>query len=496
MVNLTKLLRSNAAELVRLFQSEPNLIDEYVMETYEVINKVEDLIKSYITLRPLNEVLRDCREVREKIKNGFRGRLSGLLIAVKDVIVTKNLRTTCASKMLIDFIPPYNATVIERITAEGGIIIGKTNMDEFAMGSTTENSYFFPTRNPWDLSRVPGGSSGGSATAISAYEATIALGSDTGGSIRLPAAYTGTVGLKPTYGLVSRYGLISYGTSLEQIGPMARNVGDLALLLSVIAGHDPRDSTSLYIGGVDYMEYLRLTPMRKYKIATIRECIDEGVDKAVLTSFNKSIHLLESEGFEVSEVSIPAIRYSLPAYYIIAMAEASSNLARYDGIRYGYHVRVEDRLWDEVYSEVRSNGFGAEVKKRILLGTFVLSAGYYDQYYLKASKVRKLLYDEFLRIFNRYDAVLTPTAPSLPPKIGEAITDPIKLYLLDIYTCTANLVGLPAISIPADVVNDLPVGIQFIGPRLEEGTLINIAYIYEFKRGLRDLIPTAVRHYV
>ncbi len=491
-----KLLRNDAVELVKLFQSDPNLIDEYVMETYEVIDEVEDLIKSYITLRPLDDVLRDCREVRERVRKGFKGRLAGLLIAVKDVIVTKNLRTTCASKTLIDFLPPYNATVIDRITAEGGIIVGKTNMDEFAMGSTTENSFFFPTHNPWDLSRVPGGSSGGSATAVSAYEATMALGSDTGGSIRLPAAYTGISGLKPTYGLVSRYGLISYGTSLEQIGPMARNVGDLALLLSVIAGHDPRDSTSLYVDEVDYTRFLRLTPIKNYKIAVIRECIEEGVDKAVLTSLNRSIYLLESEGFEISEVSIPAIKYALPTYYIIAMAEASSNLARYDGVRYGYHVRVEDRLWDEAYSEVRSNGFGIEVKKRILLGTFVLSAGYYDQYYLKASKVRKLLYDEFLKIFNQYDVVLTPTAPSLPPKIGEVITDPMKLYLSDIYVCTANLVGLPAISIPAGIVDDMPVGIQLIGPKLGEGTLINIAYIHEFKTGLKNLTPTVVRPYV
>lgn len=496
MVSLKKLLRKSALELVKLFHSDPNLIEEYVVETYELIDKVEDLVKSYITLRPLDDVVADCKRIREKIRNGFKGRLAGLLIAVKDVIITKNLRTTCASKMLIDFIPPYNATVIERVVREGGIIIGKTNMDEFAMGSTTENSYFFPTRNPWDLSRVPGGSSGGSATAISAYEASIALGSDTGGSVRLPAAYTGTVGLKPTYGLVSRYGLISYGTSLEQIGPMARNVGDLALLLSVISGYDPRDSTSLYVSGVDYTEFLKPTPIKKYKIAIIRECVDEGVDKAVLTSLNRSIYRLESEGFEVSEISVPVIRYALPAYYIIAMAEASSNLARYDGVRYGYHVEVENKLWDEVYSEVRSSGFGIEVKRRILLGTFVLSAGYYDQYYLKASKVRKLLHDEFLKIFSNYDVVLTPTAPTLPPKIGEVITDPIKLYLSDTYTTTANLTGLPAISIPADVVDGLPVGIQLIGPKLGEGELINIAYLHELKTGLKDLVPTVVRPYV
>ncbi|MEM0453381.1 MAG: Asp-tRNA(Asn)/Glu-tRNA(Gln) amidotransferase subunit GatA [Sulfolobales archaeon] len=469
---------------------------EYVLETYEVINKVEESIRSYITLRPLDDVLRDCQFVSDKIKKGFRGRLTGLLIAVKDVITTKNLRTTCASKMLSDFIPPYDATVVERITKEGGIVIGKTNMDEFAMGSTTENSAFFITHNPWDLSRVPGGSSGGSATAVSAYEATLSLGSDTGGSVRLPASYTGTVGIKPTYGLVSRYGLISYGTSLEQVGPIARNVSDAALILSVIAGHDPRDSTSLRIDGVDYSEFLKPTPIRKYKVALIKECINEGVDNAVISSFNKSLYRLESEGFEVSEVSLPTIKYALPTYYIIAMAEASSNLARYDGIRYGYHLDVENKTWDEVYAEARSDGFGLEVKKRILLGTFVLSAGYYDQYYLKASKVRKLLHDEFTKILSKYDVVITPTAPSLPPKISEAIVDPIKLYLSDIYTSTVNLIGLPAISIPADIVNGLPVGIQLIGPKLGEGLLINIAYIHEVKSGLKNLIPTVVSPYV
>ncbi|MCS7108234.1 MAG: Asp-tRNA(Asn)/Glu-tRNA(Gln) amidotransferase subunit GatA [Sulfolobales archaeon] len=483
-------------ELVKLFHADPSLIYEYVIETYELIRKVEDSIKSYITLKPLDEVLKECKIVSDKIKDGFKGRLAGLLIAVKDVISTKGLLTTCGSKMLSNYIPPYDATVIERVSAEGGIIIGKTNMDEFAMGSTTENSAFFITRNPWDLSRVPGGSSGGSATAVSAYEATISLGSDTGGSVRLPASYTGTVGVKPTYGLVSRYGLISYGTSLEQVGPIVRDVSDAALILSVLSGHDPRDSTSLKVEAVDYTTFLKPIPLKKYRVAIIKECINEGVDSSVLSSFNKSIYRLENEGFEVSEVSIPIIRYALPTYYIIAMAEASSNLSRYDGIRYGYHVDVENKLWDEAYTESRSYGFGLEVKKRILLGTFVLSAGYYDQYYLKASKVRKLLYDEFSRILSHYDVVITPTAPSLPPRIGEAISDPMKLYLSDIYTATVNLIGLPAMSIPADIVNDLPVGIQLIGPRLSEGSLINIAYIHEVKSGLKNLIPTAVRPYV
>lgn len=496
MITLSRLIRKGATELVELFRSDPRLIEEYVVGTYEVIDRVEDLVRSYITLRPLNEVLADGVKVREILTNGFKGRLAGLLIAVKDVIVTKNLRTTCASKILYDFIPPYNATVIERIIGEGGIVLGKTNMDEFAMGSTTENSAFFKTRNPWDLDRVPGGSSGGSAVAVAAYEASIALGSDTGGSIRVPAAYTGVVGIKPTYGLVSRYGLISYGTSLEQIGPMARNVSDLALLLSVIVGYDPRDSTTLRVKDLDYMKFLKPTPMKKYKIAVIRECVGEGVDNTVLTAFSRSLRRFEEEGLEVLEVGIPIIKYALPAYYIIAMAEASSNLARYDGVRYGYHVSVEGRTWDEVYAEVRSEGFGLEVKKRILLGTFVLSAGYYDQYYLKASKIRKLLYDEFMKLFEDVDVVVTPTTPTLPPRFGEALTDPLKLYLLDTYTVVANLTGLPAISVPSDIVNGVPVGLQLIGPRLSEGYLINLAYIHELKSGLKDLVPTVVGGYV
>lgn len=487
-----KLIENNITHLVEQFRSNPSLIEEYIYEVYEVINKVEDKVNSYITLRPLNDVLDEYRRLRDRIKYGFKGRLIGITVAVKDCIVTKGIRTTCASRMLQDFIPPYNATVVERIINEGGIVIGKTNMDEFAMGSTTENSAFYVTRNPWDLSRVAGGSSGGSAAAVASREASIALGSDTGGSIRTPASYTGTVGMKPTYGLVSRYGLIAYANSLEQIGPIARNISDLALMLSIISGHDPKDSTSLKVYDVNYDRYLSKVPLRNYKIAVIKECVEQGVDNAIMQAFNKAINRFESEGFEVTEVSMPLIRYGLPAYYIIADAEASSNLARYDGIRYGYHIGVNERLYDEVYSEVRSCGFGLEVKRRILLGTFVLSAGYYDQYYLKALKVRKLLRDEFVRVFSQYDFIAIPTTPTLPPKVGEVIDDPLKLYLMDIYTVLANLVGIPAISLPADIVGGLPVGIQILGPELSEGYLINIAYIYEEISKLRDLMPPLV----
>ena len=489
---MKKLIENNITYLVEQFYSNPSLIEEYIHEVYEVIGKVEDRVKSYITLRPLEDVLDEFRKLRDRIKYGFKGRLLGIAVAVKDCIVTRGIRTTCASRMLQDFIPPYNATVVERIINEGGIIIGKTNMDEFAMGSTTENSAFYVTRNPWDLSRVAGGSSGGSAAAVSSREASIALGSDTGGSIRTPASYTGTVGMKPTYGLVSRYGLIAYANSLEQIGPIARNLSDLTLMLSIISGHDPKDSTSLKIYDTNYDRYLSKAPLKNYKIAVIKECIEQGVDRAVMQAFNRAISRFESEGLEVTEVSMPLIKYGLPAYYIIADAEASSNLARYDGIRYGYHVGVGERSYDDVYSEVRSYGFGLEVKRRILLGTFVLSAGYYDQYYLKALKVRRLLRNEFVRIFNRYDFIAIPTTPTPPPKIGEAIDDPLKLYLMDIYTVLANLVGIPAISIPADIVDGLPIGIQILGPELSEGYLINIAYIYEEISKLRDLTPPLV----
>lgn len=490
---MSKLIFMEAAQLTDMFANDPSLIEEYIIETYEVIEKVEPVIRSYITLRPLDEVLNEYMKLRERISKGLIGRLTGLLIAIKDNIVTRGIRTTCASKMLYDFIPPYNATVIEKILSEGGIVIGKTNMDEFAMGSTTETSSFFITRNPWNPEHVPGGSSGGSAAAVASYEATLSLGSDTGGSVRAPAAFTGIVGIKPTYGLVSRYGLIAYANSLEQIGPMARSVRDLALLLTVIAGHDPRDSTSLKVEGVNYLSYVRPEPMKKYRVAIVRECVEEGVEGPVKMAFNKGIGRLEEEGIEVSEISIPLIKYSLPAYYIIATAEASSNLARYDGVRYGYHKEVEDRLWEDVYSDVRSDAFGIEVKRRILLGTFVLSAGYYDQYYLKASKVRKLLHDSLANIFNYYDALAMPTMPILPPKIGERIDDPLKLYVMDINTVLANLTATPAISIPADIVYDLPVGLQLIGPKLGEGILINMAYIHEVKSGLKNLVPVWVK---
>ncbi len=477
----------------------PRYIFEYIDETYEVIEKVEDKIRSFITLRSKEDVLRDAKKVYSKLIEGKAGRLAGVLIAIKDNISTKGLRTTCASKILEDYIPPYDATVITKIKMEDAIIIGKTNMDEFAMGSTTENSAFFPTRNPWDPNRVPGGSSGGSATAVAALESLTALGSDTGGSIRAPAAFTGCVGLKPTYGLVSRYGLIAYASSMDQIGPITRTVMDSALILDIISGLDPHDATSLEKRFLKPLTYYAEKGYRgdvEFSIVVLEEMVGEGVESAVRSSFMRTIRKLEANGINVGWTSRPIIKYALPTYYIIAMAEASSNLARYDGLRYGLHESVEGRSWYEVFAKVRSRGFGKEVKRRILLGTYVLSAGYYQAYYVRASKVRRLIRDTLNLLLRKYDFIASPTMPVLPPRLGERIVDPLKLYAIDINTVLANLAGLPAISIPSDVVDGLPVGFQLIGNELREDELISASAFIESIINLAPLVPPMVRSYV
>ncbi len=457
-------------------EENPDFLFKYVEEVYKIIERYEETIRAYITLRPLDDVIKEAEGV---LRRGSLGPLAGALVAVKDNINTKGIRTTCGSRMLENYVPPYNATVVERIKAAGGIIIGKTNMDEFAMGSTTENSSFFPTRNPWDPERVPGGSSGGSAAAVAACEATVALGSDTGGSIRLPAAYTGTVGLKPTYGLVSRYGLVAYASSLDQVGPIGRRVGDVARVLSVIAGYDPQDSTSLKVEVPDYGQFVKEEPLRKYRAVVIEEMVGEGVDRGVVKVLEQVVNKLEGYDIEVEFRSMPVLEYSLPAYYIIAMAEASSNLARYDGLRYGIQLGVEGLLWTKAYTQVRKVGFGDEVKRRILLGTYVLSEGLYEGYYMKAAKVRRMVYDSFRKLFTEFDLALSPTAPAPPPKLGEVVTDPLKLYSLDINTVPINLAGLPAISVPGGVAGGLPVGVQLFGPPLSEGILLNVARVVE-----------------
>lgn len=481
-----KYISTPAYRLIEEFKSDPQKIHDYVDAIYDRIERVEPKVKAYITIRSRDEVHRDV-DILIKFGNSERP-LFGILVAVKDNISTRGIRTTCASKMLENYVPPYDATAIRRLKLAGAIVLGKTNMDEFAMGSTTETSAFYPTRNPWDLSRVPGGSSGGSAAALVAGEATLALGSDTGGSIRNPAAFTATFGLKPTYGLVSRYGLIAYASSMDQIGPLARNTRDLALLLSVIAGHDKYDATSLSVAIPNFVKLLDEYVHReqKLRIAVVKELFEKS-DDSVQSVANKALNKLCSI-HECDEIELKYTQHIVAAYYIIAMAEASSNLARYDGVRYGLKVDVENRSWIDVYTEVRTRGFGYEVKKRIALGAFVLSAGYRDMYYIKALRFRRMLKELFNEIFKRFDLVVSPTMPILPPKLGELVVDPIKMYLADINTVIANLIGIPAISIPVGFYGRLPVGLQFMAPPLAEDRLLYVSQQLEDMLKIRDLI--------
>ncbi len=476
-------------KLLEEFYSDPTKVFEYLEAIYDRIDRVENKVKAYITIIPKEKSLRYAEELVKKFRDSkVLPPLFGIAIAVKDNISTKGIRTTCASKMLENYIPPYDATVIERIKAAGCIIIGKTNMDEFAMGSTTETSAFYPTRNPWDLERSPGGSSGGSAAALVSGETSLALGSDTGGSIRNPAAFTATYGLKPTYGLVSRYGLIAYGSSLDQIGPMARNTRDLAILLNVISGYDERDSTSLPIRKQNYVELMDrlIYEEPKLQIGIIKELF-EGSEDSVKSIAYKAVDKLCTYHI-CEELSIPYTKQIVAAYYIIAMAEASSNLARYDGIRYGLRESVENRDWIEVYNDVRTKGFGYEVKKRIALGAYVLSIGYREMYYIRALRFRRMLRDKFNEIFKRFDAVVSPTMPILPPKLGEFIEDPIKMYLCDVNTVIANLIGAPAISIPIGFSNRLPIGLQIMSKPLNEPIILYLSNQLENAIGYRDLI--------
>ncbi|MFP3200875.1 MAG: Asp-tRNA(Asn)/Glu-tRNA(Gln) amidotransferase subunit GatA [Sulfolobus sp.] len=451
--------------------------EEYVEKTYEIIEKVEKKIHAFITIRPKEEVL---KEVKEKVKQR-EGKLAGVLIAVKDNISTKGIRTTCASKMLEEYIPPYDATVIEKLKQEGAVILGKTNMDEFAMGSTTETSYFGPTRNPWDLERTPGGSSGGSGAALASNIVQLALGSDTGGSIRAPAAFNAVFGLKPSYGTVSRYGLVAYANSLEQIGPMARNAYDLELLYTIISGDDWRDATTINFE----KKPIELSELKGIKIGLLKNILDYS-QKEVQSIFNSLLNKLTSEGVEINEVELKYAEYALPAYYIIAMSEASSNLARFDGVRYGYS-KYYDGVWKETFAKNRGEGFGIEVKRRILLGSFILSAGYYEQYYVKALKVRRLIKDELDSLLKKFDLIVSPTMPVLPPKIGEVIDDPLRMYAMDLNTVLANLAGIPALSQPAGFYNNLPVGLQLMGKYLSDYYLIAVSKLIQKITKLYDL---------
>jgi aspartyl-tRNA(Asn)/glutamyl-tRNA(Gln) amidotransferase subunit A len=403
--------------------------------------------------------------------------LRGIPIAVKDILCTAGIPTTCGSRILEDFIPPYDATVVARLKAAGAVILGKTNTDEFAMGSSTENSAFFPTHNPWDLERVPGGSSGGSAAAVAAGECLGALGTDTGGSVRQPAALCGIVGLKPTYGRVSRYGLIAFASSLDQVGVLTRDVTDAAILLNVIAGHDPLDSTSLDAPVPDATAALT-GDIRGMRVGVPREYFIPGMQPEVEAAVRAALEKLADLGAEIVEVSLPHTDYALPVYYLIAPAEASANLARYDGVRYG--LRIVGNSLEDTYKQTRGQGFGPEVKRRIMLGTYALSAGYYDAYYLKAQKVRTLIKGDFDRAFQQVDVIVTPTSPTTAFRIGEKTDDPIQMYLSDIFTLSVNLAGICGINVPCGFdAQGLPIGLQIMGPALGETTILRVAYAYE-----------------
>ena len=407
--------------------------------------------------------------------------LAGVPVGIKDVLVTSGVRTTAGSKVLGKYVPPYNSTAVSRLEAAGAVVLGKTNCDEFAMGSSNENSAWHPVRNPRDLSRVPGGSSGGSAAAVAANMAVLALGTDTGGSIRQPAAFCGVVGLMPTYGRVSRYGLIAFASSLDHIGPITNTVKDAAIVLSVIAGRDSMDSTSADLPVPDYVSELE-KPVHGLRIGVAKEYFGEGLDTEVHLAVEAAIQKLADLGCEIIPVSLPHTKYAVPTYYIVATAEASSNLARYDGVRYG-HRASGVRTLSEMYRRTRDEGFGTEVKRRIMLGTYALSAGYYDAYYLKAQKVRSLLAQDFREAFKKVDAIVTPTTPTPAFKLGDKVNDPLSMYLADIYTVTADLAGIPAISVPCGETKEkLPIGLQILGKHFDEGTILRVAHAYEKAR--------------
>ena len=478
-MDITKL---TVHEIQEKLKSKELTITQITKAYVENIENKEKDVQAFIT--PLKEeALKQAEEIQKKVENEeITNSLAGIPIGIKDNICTKGLKTTCASKMLENFVAPYDATVMEKINNENMINLGKLNMDEFAMGASTEYSYFQKTRNPWDLNRVPGGSSGGSAAAVAANMVPWALGSDTGGSIRQPASFCGVVGLKPTYGLVSRYGLVAFASSLDQIGPITKDVQDAAILLNVIAGHDEKDTTSVKKEKVDYTKALK-NDVKGLKIGIPKEYFGEGINAEVKQSLEKAIETYKKLGATVEEFSLNIADYALATYYIIACAEASSNLGRFDGIRYGYRAENYENL-KELYRKSRSEGFGPEVKRRIILGTYVLSSGYYDAYYKKAQQVRTLVKEEFDKAFEKYDVLLTPTAPTVAFEIGTRSNNPLEMYLADICTVSVNIAGLPAISIPCGIDSQgMPIGMQLIGNKFQEETILNSAYTYEQNGG-------------
>ena len=452
---------------------------EITQESLDRIQALEPKLHSFLCITA-DRALEQAQQVDAQIAAGEEiGWLAGIPTGIKDNMCTQGVPTTCGSKILQNFVPPYESTVTGRLAAAGAVMVGKTNLDEFAMGSSTENSAYQVTANPWDLERVPGGSSGGSAAAVAGGECTVSLGSDTGGSIRQPAALCGVVGMKPTYGLVSRYGLVAYASSLDQIGPFGRSVEDAAILLGAIAGHDPKDSTSLKVEVPDYVSLLSPELRPKFRVGVIKETFGEGLDAVVSEAVKAAIAQYEAMGAEIVEISCPKFRYGLPTYYIIAPSEASANLARYDGVKYGFRAENPDDMMS-MYTQTRAQGFGAEVKRRIMIGTYTLSAGYYDAYYIKAQKVRTLIKQDFEQAFAQVDVLVCPTTPTTAFKAGEKTNDPLSMYLSDLMTIPVNLAGLPGLSLPCGFDQQgLPIGLQIIGNVLREDLVLQAAYAYE-----------------
>lgn len=479
------LLDLTAVELANEIKKGNTTAVDAMKAVLDRMEAVEDELNCYVTI-DREAAMAEAMRVQKEIEEGrMIGPLAGVPFAVKDNICTKGLRTTCSSKILENFVPQYSSEPVELLKEAGAVIIGKTNMDEFAMGSTTETSAFGVTRNPWNTEHVPGGSSGGSAAAVASKECYFALGSDTGGSIRQPASYCGVVGMKPTYGTVSRYGLVAYGSSLDQIGPLCKDVTDCATIMEIIAKQDNKDSTSIKRDEVDYTSAL-IDDVKGMKIGIPSTYFGEGLDSQVKDAVMTAVRKLEEKGAIVEEFQLDLVDYAIPTYYTIASAEASSNLERFDGVKYGYRSSEYKGLHN-MYKKTRSEGFGPEVKRRIMLGSFVLSSGYYDAYYLKALKVKALIKKAFDEAFSKYDLIIGPVAPTTAPKLGSSLTDPMKMYLSDIYTISANLAGLPALSIPCGKdANGLPIGMQLIGDCFKEKNIIRAAYAYEQARGKFD----------
>ena len=475
------LMSLTALELGKKIQAKEVSAVEAAKEALGQIKKLDGSLNCFVTVEE-DSVLKKAEEVQKKIDAGeLAGPLAGVPAAIKDNMCTEGVRTTCSSRMLENFVPTYTAEAVKNLEQAGVVVIGKTNMDEFAMGSTTETSYFGPTRNPWAPEHVPGGSSGGSCAAVAAEECSFALGSDTGGSIRQPSSFCGVTGLKPTYGTVSRYGLIAYGSSLDQIGPVGKDAADCAAVLEAIASHDLKDSTSMKRDSYDFLSALD-EGVRGLRIGIPRDYFGDGLDEEVKSHILEAAKVLESKGAMLEEFDLSLVEYAIPAYYVIASAEASSNLARFDGVKYGYRTPEYEGLHN-MYKKSRSEGFGAEVKRRIMLGSFVLSSGYYDAYYLKALKTKALIRQAFDRAFEKYDVILGPAAPGTAPKLGESLSDPLKMYLGDIYTVSVNLAGLPGITVPCGTDGKgLPIGMQLIGDCFQERKILRAAHAYEQTR--------------